>query len=109
VVVSLDEGWCWASPGEGAAAALRVDMVAGSLTVQPGATALAVVEADGSVFIVVAAGDAHLERDGDRAPIARGTIVMIDPSGAAQSDSATDAEIESDPIVAENLALDAEL
>jgi hypothetical protein len=109
VVISLEEGWCWASPGDGAAAALRVEMAVGSLTVQPGATALAVVEADGSAFLVVAAGEAHLQRDGDRAPIARGTIVMIDPSGAAQSDAATDAEIESDPIVAENLALDAEL
>jgi hypothetical protein len=109
VVIALDEGWCWASPGDGAAAALRIDLAIGSLTVEPGATALAVVEADGSVFLVVAAGDAHLERDGDRTPIARGTIVMIDPSGATQSDAATDAEIESDPIVAENLALDAEL
>jgi hypothetical protein len=109
VVVGLDEGWCWASPGEGAAAALRVDLAAGSLTVEPGATALAVVEADGSVFIVVAAGSAHLERGGDGAAIGRGTLVMIDPSGAAQTDAATDAEIEADPIVAENLALDAEL
>ncbi|MGN6696275.1 MAG: hypothetical protein ACTHN0_19010 [Aquihabitans sp.] len=109
VVVGLDEGWCWASPGDGAAAALRIDLPAGSLTVEPGATALAVVEADGSVFLVVAAGSAHLERGGDGAPIARGTIVMIDPSGAAQTDAATDAEIEADPIVAENLALDAEL
>ncbi|WP_421119399.1 hypothetical protein ACE2AJ_18895 [Aquihabitans daechungensis] len=109
VVVSLDDGWCWASPGEGAAAALRIDLPAATLTVEPGATALAVVEADGSVFIVVAAGDAHLESGGDGAAVARGTIVMIDPSGAAQSDAATDAEIESDPIVAENLALDAEL
>ncbi len=109
VVVALDEGWCWASPGEGAAAALRIDLPAGSLTVDPGATALAVVETDGSVFIVVAAGSAHLERGGDGATVPRGTIVMVDPSGAAQTDAATDAEIEADPIVAENLALDAEL
>ena len=109
VVIALEEGWCWASPGEGAAAALRIDVAAGSLTVEPGATALAVVEADGSAFVVVAAGSAHLERGGDGAVIGRGTIVMIDPSGAAQTDAATDAEIEADPIVAENLALDAEL
>lgn len=109
VVVALDEGWCWASPGEGAAAALRIVLPAATLTVDPGATALAVVEADGSVFVVVAAGSAHLDRGGDGAAVARGTIVMLDPSGAAQMDAATDAEIEADPIVAENLVLDAEL
>ena len=109
VVISLEHGWCWASPGDGAAAPLRIELPNGSLTVDAGATALAVVEADASVFVVVAAGSAHLERGGDGAPVARGTIVMIDPSGAAQSDAATDAEIEADPIVAENLALDAEL
>lgn len=80
--MDLDEGWCWASPGDGAAAALRIDLPAASLTVGPGATALAVVEADGSVFILVAAGDAHLERAGYGAAVARWTIVMIDPSGA---------------------------
>lgn len=109
VVVALKEGWCWASPGDGAAAPLRIDLPVASLTVDPGATALAVTEADGSVFIVVAAGSAHLERGGDGARIERGTIVMIDPSGAAQTDAASDAEIEADPVVAENLALDAEL
>lgn len=109
VVVALEEGWCWASPGEGAAAALRIELPSGGLTIQPGATALAVVEADRSAFLVVAAGEAVLERDGDRQVIPRGTIVMIDPSGVAQSDAASDAEIESDPIVAENLVLDAEL
>lgn len=109
VRVALDEGWCWASPGEGAAAALRIDLPGGELTIEPGATALAVVEADTSIFIIVAAGSAHLSRSGDGATVGRGTIVMIDPSGAAQTDAASDAEIEADPIVAENLALDAEL
>jgi hypothetical protein len=109
VVVALDEGWCWASPGDGAASALRVDLPTGSLTVEPGATALAVAEADGSVFVIVAAGSAHLAHGGDGATIGRGTIVMVDPSGSGQTDVATDAEIEADPIVAENLALDAEL
>jgi hypothetical protein len=109
VVVALDEGWCWASPGDGAAASLRIELPTGELTVEPGATALAVVEADRSVFIVVAAGSAHLSRGSDGATVARGTIVMIDPSGAGQTDAATDAEIEADPVVAENLALDAEL
>lgn len=109
VVVALEEGWCWASPGEGAAVPLRIDLPSGMLTVEPGATALAVVEADESAFIVVAAGTAYLSRGSDGATVGRGTIVMVDPSGVGQTDAATDAEIEADPIVAENLALDAEL
>lgn len=108
-LVYLRTGWCWASPGDGAAQPLRIDVPNGRLTVASGATALAVVEADGSVFIIVAAGTADLRRGADGVTIERGTIVMIDPVGAAQTDRATDAEIESDPIVAENLALDAEL
>jgi hypothetical protein len=109
VVVALDEGWCWASPGEGAAAPLRIDLPSGMLTVEPGATALAVVEADESAFIIVAAGSAYLSRGGDGVTVERGTIVMVDPAGIAHTDAATDAEIEADPIVAENLSLDAEL
>ncbi|WP_426572261.1 hypothetical protein [Aquihabitans sp. McL0605] len=108
-VVALRDGWCWASPGDGEAKLLSIDLPKGRLTVDPGATALAVVEPDGSSFVLIADGTADLRRGNDGGPLQRGSIVMIDPAGAAQIDQASDGEIEQDPIVAANLALDAEL
>ena len=107
--VELTAGWCWVSPGESQDETLWINLPSGRLTVTAGSTALAVVEADGSAFVIVADGTAELHRGGDGATLQRGAIVMIDPGGAAQVDQASDDEIEGDPIVAENLSLDAEL
>jgi hypothetical protein len=107
--VALDEGWCWVAPGEGMAAAVVIDLSTVELTVEPGATALAVAEVDGSCFIVLADGHGQLRRGDESGALGRGAIVMVDPAGWAQIDQATDEEIVADPIVAENLAADAEL
>lgn len=109
VVVALAEGWCWVSPAEGEATTVVVDLGTVELTITAGATALAVAEPDGSRFIAVADGSGRLRRGDQAGPVARGAIVMVDPQGVAQIDQATDEELQSDPIVAENLALDAEL
>ena len=60
-------------------------------------------------LVVVADGAVDLERTDAAGPLARGALAMVDESGAVGLDHATDAEIEADPIVSENLALDAEL
>lgn len=107
--VELAEGWLWTAPGDGSPTSVRIDVARGRIEVGPDASVLTVAEPDGTVFVFVAAGSVVLHREGDGASLGRGTIAMLDPSGSAQVDQATDAEIESDPIVAENLALDAEL
>jgi hypothetical protein len=107
--VELAEGWLWVSPGDGTPTQVRIDLPHGRVEVDASATVLAVAEPDGSAFVLVADGSVVLHRQGDGATLTSGAIVMLDPSGTAQLDQATDAEIEADPIVAENLALDAEL
>jgi hypothetical protein len=108
-VIALAEGWCWVSPAEGEATTVVVDLGTVELTITAGATALAVAEPDGSRFIAVADGAGRLRRGDQTGPVTRGAIVMVDPQGVAQIDQATDQELQADPIVAENLALDAEL
>jgi len=108
-VVALSVGWCWVSPGDGDPQALRLELPSGRVTAAAGSSVLVVAEADGSLFVIVAAGTAALFRGEDGAVLGRGTIAMVDPLGAAQVDQATDTEIEADPIVATNLSLDAEL
>lgn len=107
--VTLDEGWCWVSPGDQATAAIRVQLPTGLATVEPGATALCVVEGDRSSFIFVADGTVVFQQGERVGSLARGTIAMIDPAGYSQVDAATDDEIAADPMVALNLSLDAEL
>jgi hypothetical protein len=109
LAVELAEGWLWVSPGDGTPTQVRIDLPHGRVEVDASATVLAVAEPDGSAFVLVADGSVVLHRQGDGATLTSGAIVMLDPSGTAQLDQATDAEIEADPIVAENLALDAEL
>ncbi|MCB0971145.1 MAG: hypothetical protein KDA97_06460 [Acidimicrobiales bacterium] len=109
VELAIDRGWAWVSPGDGSPTAVRIELPNASVRVAPGATALAVAEVDGSAFVVVADGAVDLERTDAAGPLARGALAMVDESGAVGLDHATDAEIEADPIVSENLALDAEL
>ncbi len=109
VAVGVRQGWCWVSPGDGEPVPVRVDLPAASVTAPAGSTVLAVVERDGSSFVVVADGHARLDHPGGIDALTAGDVVMIDAVGAVQTDRATHEEIESDPLVAENLALDAEL
>jgi hypothetical protein len=109
VAVTLGAGWCWVAPGEGAPLPVRIDLQDVTFTVHPGSTAVAVVEGDGSSFVIVADGSATLRHRSGTDELVGGTIVLIDGDGGIQADQATLAEIESDPIVAENLAADAEL
>lgn len=102
--VTLDRGWCWVAPGSGTGpiAAVRLAIPDAVLTVDPGATVLSVVEADGSTFVLVAAGAATLGRDGDDIELHRGAMVMLPAAGAPQVDSADDDEVAADPLVAQN-------
>lgn len=86
-----------------------IDLPAASLRVRPGATVLAVAESDRSSFVIVADGTIELAGADRAGPLDRGAIAMIDAAGVTQIDQATESEIEADPIVAENLSLDAEL
>ncbi|MEZ5183835.1 MAG: hypothetical protein R2702_18455 [Acidimicrobiales bacterium] len=106
---SLSAGWIWASPGDGEPVAVHVALPAALASVAPGATVLAVVEPEGTSFVFVADGTVELRRPDGIATLGRGSIAMLEPDGGAQVDQASDAELASDPIVAENLALDAEL
>lgn len=107
--VDLQEGWCWVAPGDGAGEALHIELPAGLLHIAGGSTVLAVSETDRSAFVIVAVGGATFYRGSDERALAEGSICMIDASGGVQVDLASVAEIEGDPIVAENLSLDAEL
>lgn len=109
VTVMVREGWCWVSPGDGEQGAMRLVLPTVSVEVRPGATVLAVVEADRSAFVIVADGSAQLIGGGADRTLARGTIAMIASAGSVQIDQASPLEIEGDPIVAHNLSLDAEL
>lgn len=109
VTVMVREGWCWVSPGDGEQGAMRLVLPTVSVEVRPGATVLAVVEADRSAFVIVADGSAQLIGGGADRTLARGTIAMIASAGSVQVDQASPLEIEGDPIVAHNLSLDAEL
>jgi hypothetical protein len=109
LAVDLAEGWVWVAPGDGSPTSVRIGVPQCQIAVSAASTVLAVVEADGSSFVVVAAGAAELRRGEDATTLTRGAIAMFDGDGGAQVDQADDAEIEADPLVAENLALDAEL
>lgn len=107
--VDLQEGWCWVAPGDGAGEDLHIELPAGLLHVAAGSTVLAVSESDRSAFVIVAVGAVTLYRGSDEQVLPEGSICMIDAAGGVQVDMASVAEIEADPIVAENLSLDAEL
>src|SRR5690606_35088468 len=109
VTVMVREGWCWVSPGEGEQGAMRLVLPSVSVEVRPGATVLAVVEADRSAFVIVADGSAEIIGGRASQTLETGTIAMVATSGTVSVDRATQAEIEGDPIVAHNLSLDAEL
>ncbi|MCB0963923.1 MAG: hypothetical protein KDA98_11590, partial [Acidimicrobiales bacterium] len=109
VEIAVDRGWTWVSPGDGPATAVRVELPHASVRIAAGATALAVAEVDGSAFVIVADGSVDLERIEGGGTLTRGTVAMVDAAGEVNLDQASDAEIEGDPLVAENLALDAEL
>ena len=59
--------------------------------------------------VLAADGTVELRRPDGVATLTRGAIAMLDAGGGAQVDHATDAELAGDPVVARNLALDAEL
>lgn len=108
-VVSLTEGWTWVAPGDGPTVEVHVEVPVGRITFAADATGLAVVEADGSSFVIVASGAAQLVHGSDRTDLGEGTIAMIDRLGSVQVDQATQDEVIADPVVELNLSLDAEL
>lgn len=108
-IVTIAEGWCWVSPGGAPVDEVVVVLPQAQVRIPGRATALAVVEQDGSAFVIVADGTVALRRTDDAVDLERGSIAMVDPTGGTQVDRASDEEIQSDPIVAENLSLGAEL
>lgn len=108
VDVTLAEGWCWVAPEAGRIALpVRIHIPTATLTFGDGSSGLAVVEADGTTFLVVAAGTADLSRGADRLSLVTGSMVLLPHDGRPQIDRAGEDEITADPIVARNRALDA--
>jgi hypothetical protein len=103
--LSLDSGWCWVARANAVPPA-RITLPTGILVV-PGATrALAVVEADGSTFVSVVAGAAHLEHAEGLIPLAAGTISHVPVDGDVTTDSASVDEMAADAILTRNLRMD---
>lgn len=106
VSVELASGWCWSRLGDDAPT-VQVTLPVGTLAVPAGTQALAVVEADGSSFVVVVDGEATLVHHGGRMRLRRGAMALAPPGGEPQVDVATEDEIGADPLVQRNLGLDA--
>lgn len=107
VEIALVAGSCWAALKNDAPKPAIVSIPAGELTIPPGSTALAVVEPDADVFVVIVAGEATLEHPAGRMRLRLGAMVLVSPGREPQVDVASVEEIAADPAVAANLALDA--
>jgi hypothetical protein len=101
------DGWCWVTPELPSMVEVRVELPAAMVIVRPGATALTVLEADGSSFVMVVDGEAMLDREGEVVAVGPSSVAMIDRDGGVEVDQAEPSEIEADPLVARNRALDA--
>jgi len=106
--VDVAHGWCWVTTlGAGSTVPVRIGLPSAELVVAAGAKALAMVDDDGSTFLVIVEGSANMVRSGEAAPLPSGLMVLLAADGALQVDQARRSEIEADPMVARNLALDA--
>ena len=103
--IDLSLGWCWAARPDGAEP-VTIVVPTGPLSVPAGTTALAVVEADQSTFVVVVSGEAVLLHAGGRVRLRAGAMALAAMGAEPQVDIATEAEIRTDPLVTSNLALD---
>ena len=103
--IDLPLGWCWAARPEGAEP-VTIVVPTGPLSVPAGTTALAVVEADQSTFVVVVRGEAVLLHAGGRVRLRAGAMALAPMGAEPQVDIATEDEIRTDPLVTSNLALD---
>lgn len=108
VELELVDGWCWSTLSRAAATPVVVTMPVGRLTVPPGATALTVVEADHTIFVVVVSGEAALEHAGGRVRLGPGVMALVPLGCKPQVDVASADEVRADPLVASNLRLDAD-
>lgn len=106
VEATLSAGWCWVSTGASQPDRVSVRLSSLTLRVGPSSTALVAVEGDGSTFVVIAAGEATLEHPATRLHLRRGAMALTASGSEPQADMATDEEIASDPLVAENRRLD---
>ncbi len=101
-----EAGSLWVAPVAGGRTAVRISLPTATLVVEPGGCALSLVEHDGSVFVVVAAGPVELSRGQQRVALKPGTMVLLPAAGDPQIDHATPEEIGADPLVARNRQLD---
>ncbi|HEX2575799.1 MAG TPA: hypothetical protein VHK88_05575, partial [Aquihabitans sp.] len=109
IELALPAGWCWTALGADATATVSVALPAGALVVPQGTMALAVVEPDGSTFVVVVDGEAVLEHPGGSVELRPGAMALVPAGAGVEVDEATPEEVTSDPIVRVNLDLDADL
>lgn len=106
-VVQVHEGWCWVTVlGDGPCVSVRVELPQAEVMVTAGGRALALVEPDGSVFVVVFAGTSGLSHHGDLKALDAGSMVLLSTDGTLQIDHAEADELAADPLVAHNLELD---
>ena len=106
--IDLPVGWCWAArPVE--SEPLTIMVPAGPLSVPAGTTALALVEADRSTFLVVVSGEAVLLHAGGRLRLRAGAMVLALTDAEPQVGSASESEVLADSLVSSNLALDAQI
>jgi hypothetical protein len=102
------DGWCWVAPPDGGPAIdVRVELPAAMVAVRPGATALTVLEPDGSSFVMVIDGEAMVDHDGEPVTVGPNCVALIDRHGGIEVDHAERSEIEADSLVARNRELDA--
>lgn len=107
-VVQVQQGWCWVTGvGDGPLVTVRAQLPQAEVVVGAGGRAFALVEPDGSAFVVLYAGMATLVASGDRTPLQPGAMVLLSADGAVQVDQASASELAADPLVASNLELDA--
>ncbi len=106
LTVSVQAGSCWVSPLGLDDREVRVLVGGVDLVVGVGACALAVVESDGSIFLIAASGVVDATIADKRRSLEPGTMVLVPEGGDPQVDQARPEEIEGDPIVALNRHLD---
>lgn len=106
--VVVAHGWCWVTAlGTGPIVPVRIGLPSAELVVAAGGRALAMVEDDGSAFLVVIEGSAQLVRTDEATSLSPGLIVLLANDGTLQVDQAERSEVEADPVVARNLGFDA--
>jgi hypothetical protein len=106
IEVRVRGGWTWTSLPADAARPVVIDLPVGTLTIPADTIALAVAEADDTSFVVVVSGEAMLVHASGRMRLRAGAMALAPAGSDPQVDVASAPEIDADPLVARNRALD---